>query len=339
VSDTKNLVIINNEKVFSNENGFFCDNIDLKSIPEGLSKNFNLLAILRTSTNERSHKINLKSIKLANNIFKFLFYIYKTFEKKNTKYLIISITPYTFISYLFLLIFRKKTFLYLRSNGYEEYRAILGFFGPIIYHIMYSVLTFRTKIITCQERLVKKNIKSDLVFPSELNSHWKTNTSKPLLNKPKLLYVGRIKVEKGIFSLINLIKKMNNFCELSIVGKREKENSHNNISYIGNGFNHEELIKIYDEHNIVILPSFTEAHPKVVDEALSRLRPVIIFNDIKHIIGSRKGIFVSERNKNSIENLINYILENYDEIQKNIKTNTLSTKEKFLSDICKIIEK
>ena len=89
----------------------------------------------------------------------------------------------------------------------------------------------------------------------------------------------------------------------------------------------------------MILPSFTEAHPKVVDEALSRLRPVIIFNDIKHIIGSRKGIFVSERNKNSIENLINYILENYDEIQKNIKTNTLSTKEKFLSDICKIIEK
>ena len=74
---------------------------------------------------------------------------------------------------------------------------------------------------------------------------------------------------------------MNNFCELSIVGKREKENTHNNISYIGNGFNHEELIKIYDEHNIVILPSFTEAHPKVGDEALSRLRPVIIFNDIK----------------------------------------------------------
>ena len=43
------------------------------------------------------------------------------------------------------------------------------------------------------------------------------------------------------------------------------------------------------------MPSFTEAHPQVVLESLSRRRPVIIFDEISHIIGEKKGIFVSKR--------------------------------------------
>ena len=35
------LVIINNEKISNEKNNFYCDNIDIKSIPENLSKNFN----------------------------------------------------------------------------------------------------------------------------------------------------------------------------------------------------------------------------------------------------------------------------------------------------------
>ena len=49
-----------------------------------------------------------------------------------------------------------------------------------------------------------------------------------------------------------------------------------------------KLINFYDECNIFILPSFTEGHPMALLEALSRLRPVIIFKDIEHIIGEKK---------------------------------------------------
>ena len=42
-------------------------------------------------------------------------------------------------------------------------------------------------------------------------------------------------------------------------------------------------MKFYDDHNIFILPSFTEAHPQVLDEALSRFRPVIVFSEISHV--------------------------------------------------------
>ena len=59
------------------------------------------------------------------------------------------------------------------------------------------------------------------------------------------------------------------------------------------------MIDAYDNHNILILPSFTEGQPYVVDESLARRRPVIIFEDIAHIIKERKGIFVSKRTVDS----------------------------------------
>ena len=61
----ENLAIISNEKTFLDKNGFFCDNIDMKSIPEGLNKNFNLQLFVRNSKIERyAHTINLKNILL-----------------------------------------------------------------------------------------------------------------------------------------------------------------------------------------------------------------------------------------------------------------------------------
>ena len=69
---TNHLAIISNESVFQDNNVFFCDNVDMKSIPEGLSKNFEILMISRKSTVKRFHQINLKKVKLASNIFAYL---------------------------------------------------------------------------------------------------------------------------------------------------------------------------------------------------------------------------------------------------------------------------
>ena len=54
----KDLVIVNNEKISkrindSFQNSFFCHNIDIKTIPEDLSKNFNVALIARYSKNEK----------------------------------------------------------------------------------------------------------------------------------------------------------------------------------------------------------------------------------------------------------------------------------------------
>ena len=66
--------------------------------------------------------------------------------------------------------------------------------------------------------------------------------------------------------------------------------SNKNIELLEHGFDTKSLINIYDDHNITILPSFTEGHPYVVDESLSRRRPVIIFEDIIHIAKDKRGI-------------------------------------------------
>jgi len=330
------LVLVNNEKIFFSKNNFFCDNIDMKSIPEELEKSFEIETIARSSKINRSHKINIEKINLAKNLFGFLYNIYKTFKNNDVKYLLISITPYTFCAYLLLFLFKKKTYVYLRSNGYEEYKAILGFIGPLIYHLMFILVTYKSNIITCQSRLVKK--RANLVFPSEIDSTWKANILPAVLDQPRLLYVGRIKIEKGIFSLIKLINEISEDINLSIVGRKEgKDLSSKKINYLGYGFDSNNLKKIYDDHNILILPSFTEAHPKIIDEALSRFRPIIIFKEIEHIIGDRKGIFVTNRDSNSLKKLIYYIMQNYNNIQKKIEENKLPTKEKFIKDLVNII--
>ena len=337
MSQDKKLVIITNEKVSINNDGFFCDNIDIKSITEGLSENFDVFMISRKTDINRSHEINLKEIILSSNVFSFLLNIFKTFKNKETNYYLISINPYTFFGYLVLFIFKKKIFVYLRSNGYEEYKAILGFTGPLIFHVMYTLVTFKSNIIICQKRLVK-NKNYDLVFPSELDINWLKNTIRPSLDKPKLLYVGRIKVEKGVFSLFKIFDKMSIDAELSIVGNTKNLKLKNKkINFFGFKNTVSALIKTYDNHNITILPSFTEAHPKVVDESLARARPVIIFEEINHVIQNRYGLFVSKRNAQSLSETIDFIMRNYSNIQENMKKNKLPTKQEFISKITQIL--
>ena len=92
------LVVINNEKVFEDNNEFSCNNYNLKILPEGLNNHKKVRYIARESRKKGNHKINLQDIKIASNIIKFIYLILSTFSVKNSKYLIISITPYTFLA-------------------------------------------------------------------------------------------------------------------------------------------------------------------------------------------------------------------------------------------------
>ena len=150
------LVIINNEKVFKENGSFYCDNLDLKVLPEGLSDYHRIRYIVRSSNIKGNQKINLEDIKVASNIFKFIYFIVKTFKIPNINYLLVCITPYTFFSFLILFLFRKKVFVYLFSNGYEEYKHILGRWSIWIYHIMYTIVTSNSNVIVCHERLYDK---------------------------------------------------------------------------------------------------------------------------------------------------------------------------------------
>ena len=99
----------------------------------------------------------------------------------------------------------------------------------------------------------------------------------------------------------------------------------------------QSLINIYDAHNIIVLPSFTEGQPYILDECLSRKRPIIIFEDIVYIIKERKGIFVSKRDINSFVQNIKYIMNNYQEIKKDIEKNKFLTNKDMIKQISDIV--
>ena len=127
------LFIISNESIYEDDKKYFCDNIDLKSTPEELNKNFEVNLIARKSSSIRSFNIELENVKIFSSIFSFIIAIINSALGKNSKYLIISISPYTFLACIFLKLFGKTPITYLRSDGYAEYKAILGFIGPLQY--------------------------------------------------------------------------------------------------------------------------------------------------------------------------------------------------------------
>ena len=334
----KKLFIFSNESVSIEDGKFFCDNIDLKSTPEGLNKKFEVNLFARKSNKKRSHEIKIKKIKIFSNLFSYISSVLKV-SKEDSKYLIVSISPYTFIISLFLKFLGKKPIIYLRSDGYEEYKTILGRIGPVIYHFMFLIVTSISNLISCREYILKGK-KGKIVYPSQLDSIWLRKPKNLEIKNFKLLYVGRIRVEKGIYFLADLIKNKRDI-SLSIVGA-EKGSSYSmnqsNLKIFPNQHNKSKLIKHYDDHNIFILPSFTEGHPMVLLEALARRRPVIIFDEIKHVIGDKKGIFIAKRNFINFFGILNNIKKNYKKIQKDMKKNKLPTNKEFIEKFVKSID-
>ena len=284
-------------------------------MPDELNLNYNVHCIFRKSNNEKNHKFRIKNIKAESNIINFLWEILKSVFRKKNRYLIVAISPYTFLSFIILFICRKKIYVYLMSNGFEEYKHILGNKFVWIYTLMFKFITKFSKVIVCHERLYDKN-KSYIVSPSRLNSNWFQNISMPNLSSAKFLYVGRINPEKGIENFIDLFLTSKLDGKLFIAGNTEKlkieDNKVNLLGYIDSEI---ELIKKYDECNITILPSYTEAHPYVL-ESLARKRPILIFEDISYVKKDKYGVFVIKRNFEELVSSTKHILENYSKYKK-----------------------
>ena len=128
----KKLFIFSNESIYTSNDKFYCDNLDLKTTPEGLNKKFDVNLFGRKSFQKKAHEIKINKIRVFSNIFTYLLELKKVLKNKEAKFLIISISPYTFLISLFIKILGQKPIVYLRSDGYEEYKAILGKIGPTI---------------------------------------------------------------------------------------------------------------------------------------------------------------------------------------------------------------
>ncbi len=332
------LFIISNESIYVQNNKFFCDNIDLKTTPEGLSKKFDVYLLGRKSKKKRSHQIKLKNVNISKNIFFYISTVISLAKQENAKYLVISITPFTFLASIFLKLCGNKPMVYLRSDGYGEYKAILGKTGILIYHLMFTITSLIANLASCRKYILKGK-SGKILSPSQLDTVWFRNSKQIEINKFNLLYVGRIRIEKGIFSLVELIKNKKDL-SLTIVGAEQNTSysiNQSNVKIKLTEKNKNRLIKYYDDHNVFILPSFTEGHPMVLLESLARRRPVIIFEEIEHVVENKRGIFVSKRNFLDLFKTLNYIKQNYKKIQNDIRKNKLPTNKDFIRELINFI--
>ena len=84
----KKLFIFTNESIFLQDGNFFCDNIDLKSSPEGLNKKFEVNLFGRKSSKKRAHEIKLKKLKIFSNILSYLSEVIRSTKVEDAKFLV-----------------------------------------------------------------------------------------------------------------------------------------------------------------------------------------------------------------------------------------------------------
>lgn len=331
----KKLIIISNDKLYFDREKVYTDYNDTINILEGLSKNNYLNFISRQCKKKGIHAALIKNksqVKISE---------IKKFDFKNTKIFMISITPFCFLVFALINFYHKDIsgFVILRSDGFKEYYLKYGLIAKKLYGFFFKKILEKLKPITVSNSLENiKKYKYIKIYPSEITHVWRENLKKPNLSKAKLLYVGRIRKEKGIYSLIKLIDDLNIDYKLSIVGGLKSSGNNKKINFFNNTSNIKQIINFYDNNNIFILPSYTEGSPKVILESLSRLRPVIVFNEIKHVKSKLNGIFISKRNGKSLQKTIIHILKNYEIIQFQMKKNIIPTKENFQRKLISVVK-
>ena len=328
----KDLYILSNDKIwFSNR--YYTSNNDLDNIISCLNKNYKINLVSRKSSKKLNFLISNK-IKIFN---------LNDINEKKINILLISITPFNFFAFFYLLMFKNidlKGFVYLRSDGFLEYKYRYGILGYLFYDLMFTLIKKKLSILSCSKNFTKVKI-SKVLHPSELTSKW-FRKKKSKKKNTDFLYIGRFKKDKGVLFLSNFFKNQFKNYNLKIVGT-EKKNINSkfyskNIEYIGPISSKEKLIDVYDNSKVFILPSYIEGFPKVISEALARNIPVIIFDEIKYVINGRFGIFVCKRNARSIKKKVEYIFKNYNKIQKKIKNNYFFTKKNFEGEFLDLIK-
>lgn len=144
----------------------------------------------------------------------------------------------------------------------------------------------------------------------------------------KFLYVGRLSEEKNLEQIINIFNKIPNL-KLTIVGygpleKKLKNIANCNIEFLGKVEN-KNLSRIYQEHDVFILPSKSEPWGLVVEEALYNGKPVIVSNRVGcHTEIIQENIHGYICNIDEDEELVNKIkliskIEVYNAIRKNVE--------------------
>lgn len=241
----------------------------------------------------------------------------------------------TLIKVLYLCISKKHIVFHIHSSTYGSYlrksilaRICMTFGKKVIFHIhgadfdsfledissrykkkIIKLLNEVDELVVLSESWYKffseyvSSEKIRVIFnPSESYSATYIKRSNP---KVKVLFMGRIGQRKGAYDLINAVRKIRllNFT-LDLIGDGEgdkiraivKRKNLNKLVNIQDWIPHEKVWSLYDEADILVLPSYAEGMPMSILEAVGKGLPVIATSvgGIPEVVIDGKNGFVIE---------------------------------------------
>ena len=148
----KKLYLISNDKIWCTKN-YYTSNNDLNNIISCLNSNYKIHLISRKSSKKFDYLITEK-FKLID---------VKEIDENKINILMISITPFNFITLLKLIYSGKKIrgFVYLRSDGFLEYKIRYGLLGYYIYFFMFNIIKKYLKILSCSKNFTHVKTKKN----------------------------------------------------------------------------------------------------------------------------------------------------------------------------------
>lgn len=243
---------------------------------------------------------------------------YKLNQKYNIPY-VVAIRN-TDINYFF------KYRFWLRKRGID---IIKNAYAVIILSESYERRLFNSYI----PKSVRKRIESKIkILPNGIDDFWydnKLDVARQLSDcrKFKILYVGKIDRNKNLYLTIKAINKLNQEgykVEYSVVGEvvdKEVYNDFSNfkfIKYLGVK-QKEELVSIYRDNDLFVMPSIHETFGMVYPEAMTQGLPIIYTKNEgfdNQFPNGKVGFAVECHNVDGLCNAIKMILDNYNNISK-----------------------
>lgn len=277
--------------------------------------------------------INLEVSSMKKSIFKL-----KNYIKENNPEIIMSFNyEMSIILILIRFIYKLKFKLISRcintlsfEKKYEK-----SIFRKLIVYPLVKMLYCKSDKIIAQSKgmaddliknynIIQENIKvinnpiADKIYEFSIYNHKEVKNKK---EKKKILFVGRLEKQKGIYMLLEGFKKIKDKeCILNIIGEgKEKNNILQYISREGllnrvNVINFSDNIeKYYIDSDITVLTSYFEGFPNVLIESITIGTPVVAFDcpsgPSEIIEKDINGILVKYLDIDDLVNKIDYALE------------------------------
>ncbi len=217
------------------------------------------------------------------------------------------------------------------------------------YRVVFLSKSYRDQVIKTYvpTRLRSGVLNKSVIIPNGIDQFWLDNLSTPKkLNsqkKIKVLYVGAINKNKNITTTIEALDKLISEgynVEFTVVGKVEDKEVFKSVKsseftkYIDYKPK-ENLLGIYSENDIFVMPSITETFGLVYAEAMSQGLPVIYSSNQGfdgHFQDGMVGYGVDCFDSYDIANKIKDTIKNYNDLSANCITGAQNFRWKYINE-------